>query len=140
MDTDTFGNRDESEDRVTRLRITALREVIIHILHIHIHFDGQSLQFRTIDILRMFPRQGRLLFRFEQHITQALDIFLTVRDGLIHIRDGFVTQAGSHLGDIGFGIIDLPVLELPVDDLLTFRGLFVLDLFERLTNLTLGFG
>ena len=88
----------------------------------------------------MFARHGRLLFGFEQHIAQPLDIFLTVRDGLIHIRNGFVTQAGSHLGDIGFGIIDLPVLEFPVDNLLTFRRLFVLDFFERLTNLTLGFG
>ena len=82
----------------------------------------------------------RSLLRFEQHIAKPLNIFFAGSYRLIHIRHGFVAQTDSHLGDVTFGIVDLPVLELTIDDLLSLRRLFVFDLLERLTNLILRLG
>ena len=36
------------------MRIATFREVIIHVLDVHIHFDSQSFEFGAVHVLGMF--------------------------------------------------------------------------------------
>ena len=140
MDSNTFEYGDKGKDRISGFGIATLGEVVIDILDIHVDLDSKSLEFRAIHILRMFTRGNGLLFGFEQHFAETLYIFLAVSDRLIHIRHSFIAQFDGHAGDIGFGIFEFPVFELSFNDFLAFGCLFILDLFEGLADLILGFG
>ena len=75
MNPDTFEYRDEGKNRISGLRIATLGEVEVHILDIHVHFNGQAFEVASVHILCMFAHD-RCLVHFGKHFSQALDIFL----------------------------------------------------------------
>ena len=140
MNTDSFCNGYESENRIPRFGVAATGKVVIHILYIHIHFNRQAFELRLIYILRMFTRSSRFFVLFQKYFAETEDVLFSRSERLVHIRHRLIAEFERHTGYIPFVILQFPVLKPAFDEFFSFSGRLVLDLFERLTDLVLGLG
>ena len=98
MDTNPLRNADKPKDGVARLWVAAFRKVVIDILHIHIHLDGDTMERLAACARRSGSFFGYLLYgahsgrgvQLQEHIAKTQNILFLLRNGLVEVAHRLV--------------------------------------------------